>query len=258
MRRPGAVQEIDRAWEAIAAAQRPLIIAGGGVRHSAAEQALGAFAERFGVPVAETSAGKGSLGPRPFLVGGIGVNGTRAANELAERADVVICVGTRLSDFTTASHSLFQHEHVRFIAINVNPADAHKLSALPVVADAREALLTLTDALARAGWCTSEDYRTEIAKRRQSWETELAADIAPRREQKLIGQGEVLNVLSEAVKPGDWVVAAAGYQPGDLLKLWSVPSGGSRTSSSASPAWAMRSPPDSASVSLARLARCSS
>jgi 3D-(3,5/4)-trihydroxycyclohexane-1,2-dione acylhydrolase (decyclizing) len=225
VRRPAAGEEIDRACVAIAAAQRPLIIAGGGVRHSAAEEALAAFAKRFGIPVAETSAGKGSVRPSPWLVGGIGVNGARAANELAERADLVICVGTRLSDFTTGSHSLFQNEHVRFVAINVNAADAHKLSALPVIADAREALVALTQALPNVYQGTSLEYRDEVGDRWERWTAELQADLAPASGGARMGQGEVLQVLADAVKPGDWVVAAAGYQPGDLLKLWSVPPG---------------------------------
>jgi len=224
VRRPAAGEEIDRACAAIADAERPLIIAGGGVRHSAAEEALAAFAKRFGIPVAETSAGKGSVHPSLRGVGGIGVNGTRAANELAERADLVICVGTRLSDFTTASHSLFQHERVRFVSINVNAADAHKLSALPFVADAREALVTLTHALPNVYQGTSPEYRHEVGDRWEQWTAELQADLAPAQGQRM-GQGEVLQVLADAVEPGDWVVAAAGYQPGDLLKLWSVPPG---------------------------------
>jgi 3D-(3,5/4)-trihydroxycyclohexane-1,2-dione acylhydrolase (decyclizing) len=225
VRRPPAAGEIDAACRAIDAAERPLIIAGGGVRHSAAENALTAFAMRMGIPVAETSAGKGSLTRGPELVGGIGVNGTRAANALAEQADLVICIGTRLTDFTTGSHSLFQHDDVRFISINVNAADAHKLSALPVVADAREALIALTDAVVMSYRGTSEDYRAEVAERQQTWAQELRADVSPSSGAERMGQGEVLEALSDAVKPGDWVVAAAGYQPGDLLKVWNVRAG---------------------------------
>jgi 3D-(3,5/4)-trihydroxycyclohexane-1,2-dione acylhydrolase (decyclizing) len=225
VRRPPAATEIDAACRAIAASERPLIIAGGGVRHSAAENALTAFAMRMGIPVAETSAGKGSLTRGPELMGGIGVNGTRAANALAEQADLVICIGTRLTDFTTGSHSLFQHPDVRFVSINVNAADAHKLSALPVHADALEALIALTDAIVTRYHGTSDDYRAEVAERQQKWAQELRADVSPRSEAERMGQGEVIEVLNDAVKPGDWVVAAAGYQPGDLLKLWSVRAG---------------------------------
>ena len=119
-RRAPAPTEVRAAADTLRAARRPLVIAGGGVRHSAAEAALRRFAEELGIPVAETSAGKGSLSACDWLAGGIGVNGTRAANELARAADVVVCVGTRLSDFTTGSHSLFQDPDVRFVAINVN------------------------------------------------------------------------------------------------------------------------------------------
>ena len=119
-RRAPAPTEVRAAADMLRAARRPLVIAGGGVRHSAAEAALRRFAEELGIPVAETSAGKGSLSACDWLAGGIGVNGTRAANELARAADVVVCVGTRLSDFTTGSHSLFQDPDVRFVAINVN------------------------------------------------------------------------------------------------------------------------------------------
>jgi 3D-(3,5/4)-trihydroxycyclohexane-1,2-dione acylhydrolase (decyclizing) len=225
IRRPPADQEITRACAVLANAKRPLIIAGGGVRHSAAEDALLSFAEQFGVPVAETSAGKGSVPPNRRLVGGIGVNGTRAANELAASADVVICIGTRLSDFTTASHSLFQHEQVRFVSINCDPADAHKLSAVPIVADAREALVALSQALPSVYDGTSREYRRDVLERWTRWADALTADLAPSSDGRPIGQGEVLQALAGTVRPGDWVVAAAGYQPGDLLKLWTVPKG---------------------------------
>jgi len=224
-RRPPAGDEIERACALLAEAERPLLIAGGGIRYSAAEKPLLKFATRFGIPVAETSAGKGSLEPCSWLVGGIGVNGTRAANELASRADVVICAGTRLSDFTTASHSLFQHEKVRFLSINVNPTDANKLSAEPIVADAKETLEALERALPNAYEGTSPGYRDEIAERWERWTTELSIDTAAAAEARPMGQGEVLQALADAVRPGDWVVAAAGYQPGDLLKLWRVPAG---------------------------------
>ena len=156
-----------------------------------------------------------------WLVGGIGVNGSRVANELAREADLIVCVGTRLTDFTTGSHSLFERPGVRFVSINVNAADAAKLSATPVVADAREAL----DALRReVGELKREDYEHDVAERRNRW----LADLRPSLEARLgepMGQGEVLRVLNEHVGAGDWIVAAAGYQPGDLLKMWDTPAG---------------------------------
>ena len=201
------------------AAQRPLVIAGGGVRHSEAEAALLRFAQDLGIPVAETSAGKGALSGTPWLAGGVGVNGSRAANELARDADVVVCAGTRLTDFTTGSHALFQHPDVAFVGINVHAADAHKLGAAAVVADAREALDALRDEL--VGWRAP---RRDPAAGHARWRAELAADVAPRPGEPL-GQGEVLEVLNGSLGAGDWIVAAAGWQPGDLLKLWETPPG---------------------------------
>jgi 3D-(3,5/4)-trihydroxycyclohexane-1,2-dione acylhydrolase (decyclizing) len=218
-RRAPAASEIDRAADVLRAARRPLIVAGGGVRYAEAEDALRRFAGDLGIPVAETSAGKGSLVASDRLVGGIGVNGTRAANELARDADVVVCVGTRLSDFTTASHALFRDPNVRFVAINVNAADAHKLAATPVVADAREALDALRAAL--TGWKAPGG---NIAAAVTRWAADLEDDIAPVEGQPM-GQGEALRTINGSVRAGDWVVAAAGWQPGDLLKLWETPPG---------------------------------
>jgi 3D-(3,5/4)-trihydroxycyclohexane-1,2-dione acylhydrolase (decyclizing) len=218
-RRVPAPREIDAAANTLRPARRPIVIAGGGVRYSAAEDALRRFCDELGVPAAETSAGKGALAASDRLLGGIGVNGTRAANERARDADVVVCVGTRLSDFTTASHSLFQDPDVRVVAVNVNAADAHKLSAVAVVADAREALDALREAL--AGWTAPPD---DVAVARARWRADLEADVAPVDGRRL-GQGEVLGVVNGSVRAGDWVVAAAGWQPGDLLKLWETPAG---------------------------------
>jgi 3D-(3,5/4)-trihydroxycyclohexane-1,2-dione acylhydrolase (decyclizing) len=221
-RRQPEPAELEAAAAVLRAAERPLLIAGGGVRYSEAEDALQSFAGQLGVPVAETSAGKGSLTGSDWLAGGIGVNGTRAANELARDADVVLCVGTRLSDFTTGSRSLFAHPGVRFVGVNVNPADARKLSATPLVADARAALDGLRAEL--AGWSSPPAHRQALATAVGAWQDDLAADIAP-REGERIGQGEVLRTINDSTEAGDWVVAAAGWQPGDLLKLWEVPPG---------------------------------
>jgi len=220
-RRPPAHTEIAAAAVLLRGARRPLVIAGGGVRHSAAETALAALADGCGVPVAETSAGKGSyLGP--LLLGGIGVNGTPAANAVARDADVVLCVGTRLSDFTTGSHSLFQAADVRFAHINVCSADAHKLGATPVVGDARVALEALVEAL--NGWTAPAPHRADAVDRIDEWREVLAADLAPCRGEAMT-QGQVLRELNEQIVPGDWVVGAAGSPPGDLLKTWQVREG---------------------------------
>jgi 3D-(3,5/4)-trihydroxycyclohexane-1,2-dione acylhydrolase (decyclizing) len=222
VRRPPAQSELEAAAAILRAAKRPLLIAGGGVRFSAAEDALRRFADAVGVPVAETSAGKGALTDSDWLVGGIGVNGTRVANELARDADVVVCVGTRLSDFTTGSHSLFQHPDVEFVSINVNAADAYKLSATPIVADAREALVALATMLTARD--ADPTYADVVRDKSGTWRADLAADVASLGG-ALMGQGEVLRELNSVIREGDWVVAAAGWQPGDLLKLWEVPAG---------------------------------
>ena len=216
--------QLARAAEVIAGATRPLIIAGGGVRYSAAEAALLAFAELTGIPVAETSAGKGSV-PGDFAgnLGGIGVNGTRAAAQLARDADLVITVGTRLTDFTTGSRSIFRSPDVRFVGINVNAADAHKLSALPLVADAREALTALTAVLGRR--TTSTGYATTVERARSAWERDLREDLGAPAEDGTMTQGAVWETLNASVVGGDWVVAAAGWQPGDMLKAWRTPAG---------------------------------
>lgn len=209
-RRPPAAEELTAARAVIAAAERPLVIAGGGVRYSGAEEALAAFSAATGIPVAETSAGKGVMPAGPLNLGGIGVNGTAAARAIAEQADLVITCGTRLTDFTTASHSLFKHRHVRFLGINVAASDAYKLGATPLVADARLALEALTEAAApaarpdviaaQAAWATAREHQTNAFDRRAVYET-----------------------VNASARPGDWVVGAAGWTPGDLLKLWRVP-----------------------------------
>jgi 3D-(3,5/4)-trihydroxycyclohexane-1,2-dione acylhydrolase (decyclizing) len=212
-RRPPAAEELDAAVALLATARRPLLIAGGGVRYSAAEEALARFAEATGIPVAETSAGKGVAGE--LSLGGVGVNGTQAANRIAEQADVVICAGTRLTDFTTASLSLFSR--ARILAINVCAADAHKLGAVPLVADARLAL----DALRPRVGAVDAAQRAAVAGARESWQRVLEAPAPPG-----LTRTRVYAAVNAAARAGDWVVAAAGWAPGDLLKLWTVPKGG--------------------------------
>jgi 3D-(3,5/4)-trihydroxycyclohexane-1,2-dione acylhydrolase (decyclizing) len=221
-RRPPAREEVGAAVAAVRASRRPLILAGGGVRYSGAEDALRAFADDLGIPGAETSAGKGTFAGE-LALGGIGVNGTRAANEVAAAADLVVCVGTRLTDFTTGSRSLFQHPDVRFVGLNVAGADAAALGGLPLVADAREGLEALHAAL--AGWSAPVEGAAAARAALERWRAALDADLAPRPGERLT-QGQVLRALNEATGPGDWVVAAAGSPPGDLLKTWTVPPGG--------------------------------
>lgn len=217
-RPPAATAELERAAALLREAERPLIVAGGGVRYSQAGAGLLALADGLGIPVAETSAGKGVAAGASLALGGIGVNGTRAANEIAASADLVLCVGTRLTDFTTGSHSLFANPEVRFVGVNVCAADAYKLGAVAVVGDAK---LALAELLQRSEGRASvpASYAEEAGGAIAAWRSELAED-SRRREGERMSQAEVLRTLNAAAGPRDWVVAAAGSPPGDLLKVW--------------------------------------
>ena len=209
---------LNQAVEWIRAAQRPLIIAGGGVIYSNATEELAAFAARTGIPVAETQAGKGTLNfDHAQSVGAIGVTGTSAANRLACNADLILSFGTRYSDFTTASKTAFQNPDLRFINVNVAEFDAFKHAALPLVSDARTTLEELSSPL--ASYRVSEDYRSEISRLRSEWATEVDR-IYSRRHGPPFSQGEVIGVLNSALGPRDLIVCAAGSLPGDLHKLW--------------------------------------
>jgi 3D-(3,5/4)-trihydroxycyclohexane-1,2-dione acylhydrolase (decyclizing) len=218
-RRPPARGELRAAVEALRGSERPLLVAGGGVHYAGALPELAELAERFGVPVAETSAGKGALPGAPLAVGGIGVTGTRAANVLAREADVVVGVGTRLIDLTTGSQTLFQDPDVRFVGVNVVVRDAHKLGALPLVADAKLALRALAEGLAGAGWRAPEAWRERALEERERWERELDADLEPRAGERM-SQGQVLRTLNRSTGPGDWLVVASGTPHVDVHKLW--------------------------------------
>jgi len=209
---------LHRAIALLRASQRPLIIAGGGTIYSEATDALRAFAEATGIPVAETQAGKGSLVyDHPQAVGAIGATGSTAANALAHEADVVIGLGTRWSDFTTASRSLFQRADVRFINVNVAAFDAVKHAGVSVVADARAALEAFTGAL--ASWRVAPAYREEVAQRAAAWDAVVGRAYALGHG-PLPAQSEVIGAVNEAAGPRDVVVCAAGSMPGDLHKLW--------------------------------------
>lgn len=218
-RRPPSLQDIDAAAAILVAAKRPMIIAGGGVRYAAAEQALVDFAAAFGIPVGETHAGKGVARGAGLLLGGQGLSGTGAAATIAGEADVVIAVGTRLSDFTTASRSAFEDPDVRFISINVNAADARKLGGLPVVADAKLALDALRSALAARGWQAGEGHGRRAAEAIAAWRATYAADILHEQGQRM-SQGTILAAVNEAARAGDVVIAAAGTPPGETKKGW--------------------------------------
>ncbi|MEU2157855.1 3D-(3,5/4)-trihydroxycyclohexane-1,2-dione acylhydrolase (decyclizing) [Streptomyces sp. NPDC019396] len=207
------------AVRAIAEARRPLIIAGGGVHHSGAEEALEQLAEATGIPVASTQAGKGSLRyDHTADVGGIGHTGTATADELARAADLVIGVGTRYSDFTTASATLFAHPEVRFVNLNITGFDAHKLAALPLVADARAGLVALTGAL--RDHRVEHGYETEYTDGKERWEHRVDAAYEVRDAEVRPTQPQVLGVLDGLVTADDIVINAAGSLPGDLHKLW--------------------------------------
>ena len=217
--RPVAVaRALDEAASLIRGAKRPMIVAGGGVIYSEATEALWELVERTGIPVCETQAGKGSM---PFdelgALGAIGATGTLAANWAAAGADIVIGIGTRFSDFTTASKTVFQGEGVRFINVNIADADAHKLAGLALVGDARATIEALGERL--AGWSVPAEYRARCERLQADWDEEVSRlyhlDHGP-----LPAQSEVIGAVNELSEPRDVVVCAAGSLPGDLHKLW--------------------------------------
>ncbi|GAA3339912.1 3D-(3,5/4)-trihydroxycyclohexane-1,2-dione acylhydrolase (decyclizing) [Curtobacterium pusillum] len=210
-----------RAVAAIRNAKRPVIVAGGGVLYSDASTALREFVEATGIPVGTSQAGGGSLPwDHPQYLGGIGATGTAAANAIAAQADVVIGIGTRYSDFTTASRTAFQNPDVTFVNVNVAAFDAYKHgSQLPLIADAREALLAFATEL--ASYSVDAGYATEIAARKQEWDATVDAAFAPSGN-ALPGQPEIIGAVQSVSDPRDVVIQAAGSLPGDLHKLWRV------------------------------------
>jgi 3D-(3,5/4)-trihydroxycyclohexane-1,2-dione acylhydrolase (decyclizing) len=202
----------------VRAARRPLLIAGGGVIYSEATEALSRFARLTGIPVAETMAGKGSLRfDHPQSLGAMGATGTPGANILAREADLVLGVGTRYSDFTTASKTAFQNPAVRFININVAEFDAYKHSGLALVGDAKVTLEELTAQL--KGYQTESDYRARVCRFRDEWDREVDR-IYNLHHGPPVSQGEVIGAVNAVAQPRDVVVCAAGSLPGDLHKLW--------------------------------------
>ncbi len=211
--------ELTDAVRAVRAAQRPLIVAGGGVHHSRAEDALRALADATGIPVASTQAGKGSLRhDHPADLGGIGHTGTAVADDLARAADLVIGVGTRYTDFTTASGTLFQNPDVRFLNLNITGSDAHKLAARTLVCDARAGLTALTEAL--SGHRVAAAYEAEYRAGKERWDAVVEAAFRADDEDAAPTQTQVLGALDAVVGDDDVVINAAGSLPGDLHKLW--------------------------------------
>jgi 3D-(3,5/4)-trihydroxycyclohexane-1,2-dione acylhydrolase (decyclizing) len=209
---------LERAVAAVRGAQRPLIVAGGGVLMSEASQALSEFVSKTGIPVAETQAGKGSLAwDHAQEVGAIGATGTLAANRLAKTADLIVGIGTRYSDFTSASMTAFQNPAVKFVNINTAEFDAYKVGAIPVVADARVVLEQLTAAL--TGYKVNSRYAAEIAELRVAWDAEVDRLFHLKNSGKP-AQSEVIGAMWEAAGERDVLLSAAGSHPGDLHKLW--------------------------------------
>ena len=241
IRRPQADQdEVAAVLALLAAAARPLIIAGGGVIYSGATAELERLAGTAGIPVLETFAGKGAVQQRAWWqIGGIGLEGTPAANSLAREADLVLTVGARLTDFATASHSLFADPEVRFASINVNPRDADRLGATGIIADARQALAALADGAAQAGIRAPAAWQARAEQLNGEWAAARAAALDPDRPfepaqagpdvvtttDAVLTQGQVIGVLQEHARAGDVVIAAAGGPPGDLLKVWDATGG---------------------------------
>ncbi len=208
--------------ERLKSAERPLIISGGGTIYSEAWSELQHFAEEFGLPVTETQAGKGALKwNNPWNAGPVGSNGATSANELATKADLIIALGTRLTDFTTASKSQFQSSEVHFVAINVAPLDANKLSALPVVADVQRTLPILSRALKDAGYGgTSGPYREEVKELKAQWERRVTEIRTVVEGGGALAEVGIIGLVNEAVGGKTTVVCAAGNLPGELLRLW--------------------------------------
>jgi 3D-(3,5/4)-trihydroxycyclohexane-1,2-dione hydrolase (EC 3.7.1.-) len=209
---------LDRAVTAIRAAKRPMVIAGGGVIYSGASQELRDFASATGIPVGDTQAGKGAINfDHPQSIGGVGSTGGDSGNHIADKADLVIGIGTRYSDFTTASHTQFKDPDVTFVNINVKPFDAVKNGAEMVVADAREALKALTEAL--GGYHVDPDYNEEVAREKEAWDRRVY-ECTHLDHQPLPAQTEVFGALNELMGDDDVVINAAGSMPGDLQALW--------------------------------------
>lgn len=222
IRRPEPDEDdILRAAQLIRSARRPLIIAGGGVLYAFATAQLARLAELTGIPVAYTQAGVGSLPwDAPYCLGAVGSTGTTAANAVAHDADLIIGIGTRYEDFTTASRTAFQDPDVKFVNINVAPLDAYKQgTALPIVADARKALLRLTEAL--SGYRVGADLEQLVAAEKKRWNATVD-EVFDTRHVPLPSQNEIIGAVRRATDARDVVVCAAGSLPGDLHKMWRI------------------------------------
>jgi 3D-(3,5/4)-trihydroxycyclohexane-1,2-dione acylhydrolase (decyclizing) len=243
IRRPAPdADEVAAVARLLAEAEKPLIIAGGGVVYSGATEELEALADAAGVPVVETFAGKGAVQRRAWWqLGGIGLEGTPAVNTLAREADFVLTVGSRLTDFATASHSIFENPDVRFASVNVNVHDAGRLGASGIVADAKRALAALTEVVRVNGTTTSAGWQEKVRTLDARWQEERTAALDPdtpfdlaalpadsdvvRDTEAALTQGQLIGLLQEHARSGDTIIAAAGGPPGDLQKVWDATEG---------------------------------
>ena len=202
----------------IKASKNPVIVSGGGVIYSEATEILRKLVDLTGIPVAETFAGKGALPfDHPSNLGAVGATGTPGANEITENADLVIGIGTRYSDFTTASKTAFQHPDVKFININITDFDSWKHSALPLTGDARACLEELSELL--SDFSVSDEYQQHIADLSKSWDIKVG-EFYKNTGEIPVSQAEVVGAVNDFAGPRDVVLCAAGSLPGDLHKLW--------------------------------------
>ena len=220
-RRPISSESLKTVVDLLQTKKYPMIIAGGGIHYSLAYETLDQFARDNGIPVAFTQAGKSALRwDHPQNMGGMGVTGTKAANILAKEADVILAIGTRLMDFTTVSKGAFLNSDVEIVGINVSNFDAYKMDAIPILADAKEALLSLNDAL--KDYSTSEDYQRHIQTLKKEWDAEVETliSVKPEKNTEFLPQPVVIGILNEHMQDNDVVVNAAGSMPGDLHRIW--------------------------------------
>ncbi len=217
-RSPPARYELEQAVKVLCLARRPLIVCGGGVLYSEAGAALREFCERHGVPSGETQAGKSALpASHPLNLGGIGVTGTAAANSLAADADVILAVGTRLQDFTTGSATLFRGKGRQILALNVQPLDAYKHGAMPLIADAREGLRELSEALGH--WRAPDAWTQRAHAERSKWRT-MAESFTTAGDGPLPSDAQVIGAVQSGAHTSDILIGAAGGLPGELHKHW--------------------------------------
>lgn len=227
--------DIEQAVSVLASATKPLIIAGGGVHYSEAREALAGFAESTGIPVAETFGGKGAaLSDADWVLGGIGLEGSPATNRLVAQADVIVSIGTRLTDFATGSQTMFKNPDVRFVSINITELDAIKQGAVAMLSDAKLGIEAVGRAL--SDYSVPGEWASEIADQKAEWTPHRSQALdpdttfdkqAPEHAElgipdtdAVVTQGQLIGLLQEHAQPGDTLIAAAGGPPGDLLKVW--------------------------------------